>query len=52
MARSIFPQISKEQAGSLVTPIIEKEVLEAINDLNNEGSPGPDGIQVFFYKEF
>ena len=35
----------------MIESVSEAEVLKAIKDLNCEGSPGPDGIQVFFYKE-
>ena len=35
----------------LVAPVSEQETLKAIKDLNNEGAPRSDGIQVFFYRE-
>ena len=51
MASVDFPCVSDDQRDMLVTPISEQEVLKAIKDLNNEGAPGPNGFQVFFYKE-
>ena len=36
----------------LVRPFSEEKVLAAIKGLNSEGTPSPDGIPVFFYKEF
>mgnify|MGYP005807189199 CR=1 FL=1 len=51
MAMNDSPRVSDDQASKLTTTITEKETIDAIKELNNEGSPGPDGTQVFFYKE-
>ena len=44
--------VSSKQQEVLVRPFTEQEVLMAINGLNNEGAPGPDGFPVFFFREF
>ena len=44
-------QLTPDQRDSLVRPFVE-EVQAAIAGLNGEGSPGPDGLLVLFYKEF
>ena len=45
-------QLTPDQRDSLVRPFVEEEVQAAIAGLNGEGSPGPDGLPVLFYKEF
>ncbi len=37
---------------TLCSPIIEKEVCEAIGNLQRGKSPGPDGFSAEFYKQF
>ena len=37
---------------SFVRPFAVEEVQAALAGLNGEGSPGPDGLPVLFYKEF
>jgi hypothetical protein len=51
MTVSDAPKLSEEHAYKLMDTITEKETMDAIKELNSEGSPGPDGIQAFFYKE-
>ena len=44
-------RLSAGQQGQLTRPFTEEEVRAAIQGLNGEGAPGPDGIPVFFYQE-
>ena len=39
------------QQQQLILPFSEDEVKAAVQGLNNEGAPGPDGMPVFFYKD-
>ena len=43
--------ISSDQQQELIAPFSEDQVEVAIRGLNSEGTPGPDGIPVFFYLE-
>ena len=43
--------LSPDKQGSIIGPFRVDEVRAAINGLNAEGAPGPDGIPVFFYKD-
>ena len=45
-------QLTPEQRDSLVRPFTVEEMQDAIAGLNGEGSLGPDGLPVLFYKEF
>ena len=45
-------QLTLDQRDSLVRPFVEEEVQATTAGLNGEGSPGPDGLPVLFYKEF
>jgi hypothetical protein len=49
---SDFTRVDEAEAEQLVKPITIQEVETAMAGLNSEGSPGPDGFQVFFDKEF
>ena len=51
MAVNDVLRVTSDQASQLTATITEQETMKAIKDLNMEGSPRPDGIQVFFYKE-
>ena len=42
--------LSVGQQDHLTRPFTEEEVRAAIQGLNGEGAPGPDGIPVFFYQ--
>jgi len=48
----IFPRIDEDWAKKLGSPISPQEVKEAINSMQNEKSPGPDGFTVEFYKAY
>ena len=43
--------LSSDEQGLITGPFLVDEVQAAINGLNAEGAPGPDGIPVFVYKE-
>ena len=43
--------LSSGQKQQLILPFSEDEVKAAMRGLNSEGSPGPDGIPVFFYMD-
>ena len=45
-------QLTTVQRDALIRPFTVEEVYSAIAGLNGEGAPGPDGLPVFFYKEF
>jgi len=47
-----FRKLSYSQAGSLVRPFTLEEVKQAIWDCDNFKSPGPDGINFGFIKDF
>ena len=40
------------QHQQLILPFSEDEVIAAVRGLNSEGAPGPNDVQVFFYKDF
>ena len=44
--------MTQEHQMNLVQPFIEEEVRAAIKRLNGVGSPEPDSILVFFYRDF
>lgn len=47
-----LPQASEAQRELLNRPITREEVKEAINTLQNNKAPGPDGLTPEFYKTF
>ena len=40
------------QQQQLILPFSEDEVIAVVRGLNSEGAPGPEGIPVFFYKDY
>lgn len=44
------PQLGEDENELLTTPFTEKEVFEAISQMNNNKPPGPDDFLVEFYK--
>ena len=44
-------RLSLDEQGSILGPFLVVEVRVAISGLNAKGTPGPDGIPVFFYKD-
>ena len=44
--------LSLDEQGSIIGPFLVDEVRAAINGLNAEGASGPDGISVFFYRDY
>lgn len=48
----IDSSLSREDSLCCDAPITEKEILHAINSLNDNKSPGQDGITAEFYKQF
>ena len=44
--------LTREQRENLVRTFSEEELRAAIKGLNGEGSPKPDDIMMFFYKDF
>ena len=49
---TIEVKLTEEQKQSLEIPITEQEMINAIQDMENNKSPGPDGIPAEFYKTF
>jgi hypothetical protein len=47
-----FRQLSQTDSGSLTKPFSEAEVKAALWDCDSYKSPGPDGINFGFYKDF
>jgi hypothetical protein len=47
-----FGSLSTEEAEALVKPFSEKEIKEALEEMNPNSAPGPDGLNVTFYKTF
>ena len=45
------PQLTASDNAILVAPFTEKEVFEAISQMENNKAPGPDGFPVEFYKK-
>lgn len=43
-------RISQEQADFLIKPISDSEIQEALADIGNDKSPGPDGYSSWFFK--
>jgi hypothetical protein len=44
--------LSEAEAATLVEPFIEKEIKNALDDMNISSAPSPDGLPVEFYKCF
>ena len=47
-----LPQISEDQKAMLNDPLLHDEVAEAVKELNNNKSPGTDGLPIEIYKFF
>jgi hypothetical protein len=47
-----FKQLNSEECGSLTSPFLEAEVKAAVWDCDSFKSPGPDGINFGFFKDF
>lgn len=47
-----FSQISKSDNAELVAPFLEEEIKEAVWSCKGDKSPGPDGFNFNFYKQF
>ena len=47
-----LPQISPEENDILTSPFIEKEVFDAISQMEHNKAPGPDGFPAEFYQTF
>lgn len=45
------PQLNNEQRETLIWPITEKEVMDALHSIDNTKSPGVDGFGAYFYKK-
>ena len=45
------PQLETDENEILTAPFTEKEVFEAIAQMENNKAPGPDGFPVEFYKK-
>ena len=45
-----FPKLTPDEAGRLEGPVTNKEAAQALCELNNDMSPGPDGFTVNFLK--
>jgi hypothetical protein len=47
-----IPQLTQEENNILTAEFLEKEVLDAIEQMEKNKAPGPDGIPVEFYQTF
>ena len=47
-----LPQISAEENDILTSPFVEKEVFDAISQMEHNKAPGPDGFPAEFYQTF
>jgi hypothetical protein len=47
-----FRQLNQVECGSLTRPFLEAEVKEAVWDCDSFKSPGPDGVNFGFFKDF
>ena len=47
-----FPKLDSREAGLLEGPVSMKEAAQALYELHNDKSPGPDGFTVNFFKFF
>ena len=52
LLEKLDPKISTEQNQNLIKPIDISEINWAIENMENDKSPGIDGIPTEFYKEF
>ena len=44
-----FPKLTPDEADRLEGPVTVKEAAQALRELNNDKSPGPDGFTVIFF---
>ena len=47
-----MPQISEAENAILTSPFTEKEVYDAISQMEHNKAPGPDGFPAEFYQRF
>jgi hypothetical protein len=47
-----YVSLSREEADNLVKPFSEAEIKDALEEMNPNLAPGPDGLSVAFYKSF
>jgi hypothetical protein len=47
-----IPKLSVEENNLLTSPFTEKEVHEAISQMEHNKAPGPDGFPAEFYQKF
>ena len=52
LLKNVNKHITVEQRDMLDAEITDQELQQAVNDLNNEKSPGIDGLPAEFYKKF
>jgi hypothetical protein len=48
----IFPKLSEDVGLCLTQPVAREEVRHALNQMNSYKSPGPDGFQAIFFKQY
>jgi hypothetical protein len=48
----LFKQLTLVEYGSLTSPFLKAEVKATVWDCDNFKSPGPDGINFGFFKDF
>lgn len=46
------PRVSDYMNASLCPPFIEKEIFQALQNIEDLKAPGPDGMPTIFYKRF
>ena len=47
-----IPQVSQSENDFLTAPFTEKEIRDAIFDMEHNKAPGPDGFPAEFYQQF
>jgi hypothetical protein len=47
-----FKQLNQVECGSLTRPFLDAEVMAAVWDCDSFKSPGPDGVNLGFFKDF
>jgi hypothetical protein len=48
----VFKQLNLVESGTLTRPFLEAEVKAAVWDCDSFKSPGPDGVNFGFFKDF
>ena len=52
LLQNIKNKVTEEQNNQITKPLSKNEIKEAISQMENQKSPGVDGIPIEFYKEY